>query len=107
MMEKNLNFQYPEFQKKITSYLDGSLNPEERNEFEAFVATHPDFEQHVKKKESELAVIKGLVPSVKPTEDQLLALESEMKESIHHLLGEKPEGLFQKVKLSLVDFLNR
>lgn len=107
MIENNLNNQYPEFQRKITSYLDGSLSADERNEFEAFVATHPDFEEQIKKKSSELAVIRGLVPSVKPTPEQIFSLEAEMKESINNLLGERPEGFFNKIKFSILDFLNR
>ncbi len=107
MIEKNMNAQYPEYQKKMTSYLDGSLNVNERNEFEAFVATHPDFEQQLKNKEAELAVIKGLIPSIRPETEQLLALEAEMKESINKLLGERPESFFQKIKFSITDFLNR
>lgn len=107
MIENNLNNKHPEFERKITSYLDGSLNADERNEFEAFVATHPDFEEQVKKKDSELAVIRGLIPSIKPTTEQIFSLETEMKESINNLLGERPEGFFNKVKLTILDFLNR
>ncbi len=36
---KNINYQ-----KKIVSYIDGSLSPDERSEFEAFVRTNPEFE---------------------------------------------------------------
>ena len=46
MMEKSVVI-YSTYQKKITAYLDGTLSLNERSEFEAFVAVHPEFKSQI------------------------------------------------------------
>lgn len=96
-----------EFQRKITPYLDGTLNAEERSEFEAFVATHPEAELQIKNKENELALLKSMIPTVEFSRETQLNLESEMKQSVFNLLKQEPKNFFDGLKSKMEDWLNR
>ncbi len=99
---KNINYQ-----KKIISYIDGSLLPDERSEFEAFVRTNPEFENQLKKKEEELNLIKSLIPVAQISKDSLEALEAEMKVSVFNLLKDEPKGFMDRLSSAWEDFINR
>ena len=53
---------YKSFEKKIVPYLDGSLSTEEASEFEAFVFTHPEFENKIKSKQQEVELLRSRIP---------------------------------------------
>lgn len=96
-----------EFQRKITPYIDGTLNPEERAEFEAFVATHPEVESQVKKKEDELALLKSMIPVVEFSRSTKESLDGEMKQSVFNLLKQEPKNLVDRIKSSFEEWINR
>ena len=100
MIEK-LDPVYVSFQKKIVPYLDGSMEPEEEAEFEAFVATHPEFEKQIQNKQLEIQRLKNLIPVVNPTKESLESIESEIKLSIDNLFLGAPESHFEKIKSKL------
>ena len=109
MIEKNREpqSQYPQYQKKIIAYLDGSLSADDKSEFEAFVRTHPEFEAQIKVKENELSLLKSLIPATNLTRESLESIESEMKMSIFNLLKEEPKNLMDRVKNSWEEWINR
>jgi anti-sigma-K factor RskA len=107
MMDNMKEPQYPVYQKKILGYLDGSLNPDEKSEFEAFVRTHPEFESQVKTKEDELMLIKSLIPAAQTSPDILDSLEAEMKLSVFNLLKPEPKTVFDRMKNKWEDWVNR
>lgn len=107
MIEKNQETQYPQYQKKIISYLDGSLSAEEKSEFEAFVRTHPDFEAQIKVKENELSLLKTMIPGATLSSEALESIESEMKMSIFNLLKEEPKNLMERMRNSWEEWINR
>jgi anti-sigma-K factor RskA len=108
MMEKTQSERsYLSYQKKIISYLDGSLSPDEKAEFEAFVRTHPEFEAHIKNKEDELLLLKAKIPATALTAETLSSLENEMKLSIFNLLKEEPKNFLDRIKDSWEEWTNR
>lgn len=109
-MEKSLNSSSVNsnpYQKKITAYIDGSLAADEVSEFEAYVATHPEFEAQIRAKEEELALLKSLIPSHMPQPETLDSLESEMKLAVFNLLKEEPKNFRDSLKLKFEDWLSR
>ncbi len=106
MMEK-ASVSYSNYQKKIISYLDGSLSPEEHSEFEAFVRTHPEFEASIKAKENELFLLKSLIPSIQLSRESEEALEREMHQSVLNLLKERPQNLWEQTKIKFEEWFNR
>lgn len=98
---------YLKYQKKIVPYLDGSLEPQDKSEFEAFVSTHPDFEKLVKERESEIIRLQKMIPSMDPSEDSRESLQTEMKASVDNLFEEVPQGRWKNLKLKIEDWLNR
>lgn len=109
MMEKtqDLARAYQPYQKKIIPYLDGSLSPDEKAEFEAFVSTHPDFEVQIQQKQNELSLLKSLIPIAQPNAETIDSLETEMRQSIFNLLKEEPKNFLDRVKLSWEEWINR
>jgi len=104
MIEKNVS--YNSFQKKIVPYLDGSLSKEETAEFEAFVLTHPEFENKIKEKRDELETIRAMIPAGLLTKESQESMESEMRTSIYNLIKEEPRGFMDTVRIKWEDFLN-
>lgn len=98
MIDKNRDTQYPQYQKKIISYLDGSMSADDKAEFEAFVSTHPEFESQIKVKEDELSLLKSLIPVMTLSPEALESIEGEMKQSIFNLLKEEPKTLMDRVR---------
>ncbi len=107
MIEKNRETQYPQYEKKIIAYLDGSMNADDKAEFEAFVRTHPEFESQIKVKENELSLLKTLIPATTLSKYSLESIEGEMKQSIFNLLKEEPRNLMDRVKNSWEEWLTR
>lgn len=105
-MEK-VNPIYRSFQKKITPYLDGALNPEEQSEFEAFVSTHPEFESVVRGKEAEIELLRSMIPQVSLSEEALDSLSSEMRSSIFNLIKDEPKGFWDNLRIKFEEWLNR
>lgn len=95
------------YQKKITPYLDGTLSPADRSEFEAFVSTHPEFDVHIQKRREEINLIQGLIPAAKLAPDALKALEGEVKDSVFNLLKTEPRSVWHSLELKIEDLLNR
>jgi len=95
------------YQKKILPYIDGTLNPGERADFEAYVATHPEFEALVKEKQQEVSFLRDLMPSVSLSPEAKESLESEIKQSIFNLLNEEPKNFMDKMKNRFEEWANR
>lgn len=98
---------YKSFEKKIVPYLDGSLSPNETSEFEAFVLTHPEFEQKIKNKQDEIELLKSMIPAALLSKESLDSLENEIRSSIFHLLKEEPKSFFDRLKLKWEDLITR
>lgn len=107
MIEKSQSRSDSKYQKKILGYLDGSLSADDKAEFEAYVATHPEFEIQIKKKEEELSLLKNLIPAIEMSQQTAESLDSEMKQSIFNLLKEEPKNLLERVKISWEEWINR
>lgn len=105
MIEKSRDYQV--YKRKMTSYIDGSLSPEESSEFEAFVSLHPEFQTEVEKKKQEIELLKQMMPQAELGPEELEALEEEMKTSIFNLVQEKPEGLFDSIRIKWENRFNR
>ena len=106
-INRNLNTLDSKFQKKILGYLDGSLSIEEKSEFEAYVRIHPEFETLIQKKESELSLLKSLIPASLLTQETAESLDNEMKLSIFNLLKEEPRNFMDRVKNSWEEWISR
>lgn len=100
MMEKN-------FQRKIVSYIDGTLSKEDMAEFEAYVATHPEFEKEIVSKQEEIDFIKSKIPAAQLSREGHDAIAREMKSSIFNLLKEEPKSLFDSVRIRWEEWINR
>lgn len=101
MIEKN-------FQKKIISYLDGSLSKDDVSEFEAYVATHPEFEKQIKTKQEEIEILKSRIPAAQLSQESYETLGREMKASIYNLLKEEPKSFFDGLRIKLEEWrINR
>lgn len=105
MMEKNTA--YKAFEKKIVPYLDGSLSRDEVAEFEAFVLTHPEFEEKIKSKKEEIQLLKDMIPAAIIAPETKESLEMEMKASIFNLLKEEPKSFFDGLRIRWEEFRNR
>jgi glutathione peroxidase-family protein len=104
MMEKNTP-SYKTFEKKIVPYLDGSLSKEETSEFEAFVLTHPEFEEKIKTKQEEIQQLKDMMPAARLALESKESLENEIKSSIYNLLKEEPKGLLDSIRIKWEEFV--
>lgn len=98
---------YAPFKKQIISYLDGSLSADERSEFEAFVATHPEFESDIRTKEDEVNLIKSLIPMAIMAKETETSLENEVRTSIFNLLRKERSSVWEKLKDSWEELLSR
>ena len=109
MIETNQNQRSldSKYQKKILGYLDGTLSIEEKSEFEAYVRIHPEFETLIQKKESELSLLKSLIPAAVFSQDTAESLDNEMKLSIFNLLKEEPRNFIDRVKNSWEEWISR
>lgn len=99
--------QYQSFEKKIIPYIDGTLSTDDRNEFEAFVATHPDFQATLKVKQDEIFAIRSLIPNVSLSASSKATLEGEMKTSVFNLIKERPKNIVEYVKNFYQEITNR
>ena len=95
------------YKRKITPYLDGSLSDSERNEFEAYVATHPEFQTEIHSKKEELDALMGMIPSVTLSYDMKRSLSAEITESAYNLLRGEPKNLWESIKTSVQDWMRR
>ena len=105
MIEKNSV--YLSFEKKITPYLDGSLSNDDKSEFEAFVLTHPEFEQKIKLKQEEVENLKKMIPRALISKDSLESIQNEMRSSVFNLLKEKPKHFFDILRIKFEDWRKR
>lgn len=105
IIEKSRDYQV--YKRKITSYIDGSLSPEETSEFEAFVSLNPEFQFEVDKKKQEIELLKTMMPQVELSSEEQEALEEEMKASIFNLIQEKPEGFLDSIRIKWENRFNR
>jgi anti-sigma factor RsiW len=105
MMEKESA--YKSFEKKITPYLDGSLSKEDTAEFEAFVHTHPEFEEKIQTKRHEIEVLKSYIPSAVLSAEARSGLEEELKASVYNLLKEEQKSLWDNLRIKWEEWLNR
>jgi hypothetical protein len=103
MMEKS----YQTFQKKIVPYLDGSLSKDDRAEFEAFVLTHPEFEEQINMKKNEIELLRNMIPVPMIAHETMESLENEMRASIFNLLKEEPKGIFDSIRIKWEEYVNR
>lgn len=95
------------YHKKIVPYIDGSLTPEERTEFEAFIQTHPEFKTKVKEKENEIQKLRSLLPQVILSPESSSSLDAEIRQSIFNLLKVKPKNLWERVSDKIEEVLSR
>lgn len=107
MMDKTKEPQFLNYQKKITSYIDGSLSADEKAEFEAFVRTHPEMEGQIKVKEDEQMLLRSLIPATLMSKETAESLDNEMKLSVFNLLKEEPKNFLDKMKNSWEEWLSR
>jgi anti-sigma factor RsiW len=98
---------YQGFQKKIVPYLDGSLSKDEKSEFEAFVLTHPEFEEQINFKKNEISLLQSMIPQAMLTKESAETLENEMRASVFNLLKEEPKSFFDSLRIKWEEFVNR
>lgn len=98
---------YKSFERKIVPYLDGSLSKEETTEFEAFVLTHPEFEEDIRHKKVEIEKLKSMIPVAILTADAQESLENEMRASIFNLLKEEPKTFVDHMKIKWEEWTSR
>lgn len=98
---------YKSFERKIVPYLDGSLSREESTEFEAFVLTHPEFEEEIRHKKVEIERLKSMIPSALLATEAQESLENEMRASIFNLLKEEPKSFMDSIKMKWEEWTNR
>jgi len=106
MMEKSVVI-YSTYQKKITAYLDGTLSLNERSEFEAFVAVHPEFKSQIETKEEELQKLRQSIPTIVLSPRSRESLETEMKQSVYNLLQRESRSFWQRMKDRFEEWANR
>lgn len=102
-----MNQDFHSYEKKILSYLDGSLRPEEVSEFEAFVLTHPEIEVQVNAKKNEIQLIKSMIPKTFLSKETEQLIVSEMRLSIFNLLKEEPRGIIDHFRIKFEDYFAR
>lgn len=95
------------YKRKISPYLDGSLSDSERNEFEAYVATHPEFQSAILAKKEEIDALMSLIPTVNLSYELKHSLSREIEESAYNLLRGEPKNLWESVKQGVQDWLRR
>lgn len=93
--------------KQIIAYLDGSLSAEERSEFEAFIATHPEIEADIRAKEDEVNLVKSLIPTAHMGRETETSLENEVRTSIFNLLRRERSGIFDRIADTWEEILSR
>jgi len=98
---------YQSYQKKIVPYLDGSLSKDDKAEFEAFVLTHPEFEEQINFKKNEIELLRNMIPQAILARESAETLENEMRASVFNLLKEEPKGLFDSMRIKWEEFVNR
>lgn len=98
---------YQSYEKKIVPYIDGTLSTDDRNEFEAFVATHPDFQEKLKVKQDEIFALRSLIPNVTLSATSRATLEGEMKTSVYNLIKERPKNVVEYMKNFYQEMTNR
>ncbi len=98
---------YQSYQKKIVPYLDGSLSKDEKSEFEAFVLTHPEFEEQINTKKNEIELLRNMIPQVQLSKESAESLESELRASVFNLLKEEPKSIFDSLRIKWEEFVNR
>jgi hypothetical protein len=98
---------YQGYQRKIVPYLDGSLSKDEKAEFEAFVLTHPEFEEQINFKKNEIELLRNMIPNAQLSRESAETLEHEMRASVFNLLKEEPKGFMDSMRIKWEDFLNR
>jgi anti-sigma factor RsiW len=98
---------YQGFQKKIVPYLDGSLSKDEKSEFEAFVLTHPEFEEQINFKKNEISLLQSMIPHAILSKESAETLENEMRASVFNLLKEEPKSFFDSLRIKWEEFVNR
>lgn len=96
-----------DYQKKIVSYLDGSLSGDEKSEFEAFIGTHPDFEKELRRKEEELSVLRELLPKSTASEETLSTMGREVKSAIYNLVKVPPKSFWESFKNRVEEWTSR
>ena len=102
-----MNSEYQSYQRKIVPYLDGSMSAADKAEFEAFISTHPEFETQVRTKETEIELLRNMIPSAAPSKESLESIETEMRASIYNLVSEEPKGFFDGMRIKLEELLSR
>lgn len=98
---------YQSYQKKIVPYLDGSLSKDEKSEFEAFVLTHPEFEEQINTKKNEISLLRNMIPQVSLSKESAESLENELRASVYNLLKEEPKSIFDSLRIKWEEFVNR
>ena len=98
---------YQGFQKKIVPYLDGSLSKDDKAEFEAFVLTHPEFEEQINFKKNEIELLRNMIPKAILTRESEETLDNELRASVFNLLKEEPQSLFDSLRIKWEEFVNR
>lgn len=99
-MEKN-------FQRKIVSYLDGTLTKEDLAEFEAFAATHPEFQKDIQLKQEEIELLRSRIPGAQLSQESYDSIARELKASVFNLLKEEPKSFFDGVRIRWEEWVNR
>jgi anti-sigma factor RsiW len=105
MIEKNND--YILFEKKITPYLDGTLSQEEISEFEAYILTHPEFEERINVRRSEIQDLRKLIPVAIVSQTTLESIQNEMRSSIFNLLKEEPKGIIDRLRIRWEEWRTR
>lgn len=95
------------FNKNVTAFIDGSLHPQAQAEFEAFLRTHPEFITHIEAKQAELDYIKSFIPKAEFTRNIKETLNTEIKQSVFLLVRPKNANFFEKIKMSVEEWVNR
>jgi len=98
---------YQSYQKKIVPYLDGSLSKDDKAEFEAFVLTHPEFEEQINLKKNEIELLRNMIPQAILARESAETLENEMRASVFNLLKEEPKSVFDSLRIKWEEFVNR
>lgn len=105
-MQKNSEEQNV-YENKIGLYLDGVLSSEEKSEFEAFVAVHPEFKKKIDLKQIELERLREKIPTIVLSARSRETLETELKQSVFNLLQRERRSMWQKVQDFFEEKFNR
>lgn len=95
------------FNKNVTAFIDGSLDPRTEAEFEAFLRTHPEYLSDIENKQAELDYIKSFIPKVELSREANESLSSELKQSVFLLVRPKNATFLQKAKMTFEEWMNR